>query len=173
MENQQPRIYKKVKGFENYLVSNFGEIINLKSGRKLKACNFGNGYKGVNLYKNKKYFSKSIHRLVGIAFIDNPENKPQINHKDGNKHNNNINNLEWNTSSENLSHRYTTGLYSQKGFNNSNSKMTEKDLNTISVLILEGCSNREIGRRLNYSSSTINYNVKKYKLRSNDYCVSK
>lgn len=83
-----------------------------------------NGYININLYLEKKPKRHLIHRIVAVAFIPNPENKPQVNHKDGNKENNNINNLEWNTCSENTQHSYDTGL-KQKGNIHHNSKITE------------------------------------------------
>lgn len=64
----------------------------------------------VVLYKNGKQKNISVHRLVGIMFIPNPENKPEINHKDTNKLNNHISNLEWNTKKENIEHAWDNGL---------------------------------------------------------------
>jgi len=94
-------IYKTIEGFENYEVSNFGHIKNKKTGRILKACPNENGYLIANFYKDKKVKSLNIHRIVGMTFLDNPDNKPQIDHIDNNKNNNNVNNLRWATSSEN------------------------------------------------------------------------
>lgn len=64
----------------------------------------------VELWKNGKRKVFMIHRLVAEAFIPNPENKPQVNHIDGNRLNNHVSNLEWNTNSENMHHAYKTGL---------------------------------------------------------------
>jgi len=97
-------IFKKLKNYPNYSISNFGNIINDNNGRLLK-IRLSNGYNRVRLYdKNvgKNYF---VHRLVAEYFLPNPDNKPQINHIDGNKLNNHISNLEWNTHSENQLHR--------------------------------------------------------------------
>jgi hypothetical protein len=96
--------WKKIDGFDNYEVSSFGNIRNCKTGRVLKAYNRG-GYYCVGLSKNSKLFSFDIHRLVAISFIENPENKPHVNHKDKNSLNNNIQNLEWMTNKENSIHR--------------------------------------------------------------------
>lgn len=102
--------WSKIDGFPNYSVSNTGKVRNDIS-RKLKApVKTGKGYQGVDLYKDGKRSKLRIHRLVGKAFIDNPEDKPYINHKDGNKSNNVVGNLEWATCSENMKHAFKTGL---------------------------------------------------------------
>lgn len=70
-----------------------------------------------------------VHRLVAEAYIPNPENKPHINHKDGNKENNSASNLEWVTTSENMRHAYATGLNeARKGFDNPKSKLSKDDI---------------------------------------------
>ena len=68
------------------------------------------GYKYLHLSKAGVRTTLKIHRLVALNFIDNPENKPEVNHKDGDKTNNNVANLEWATSSENKQHAVDTGL---------------------------------------------------------------
>ena len=92
--------WKNITDFPNYQVSSFGNVRNIKTGRILKAANHG-GYYTVGL-SNK---SPSVHRLVASSFLDNPENKPQVNHKDKNGLNNNLSNLEWCTNLENSIHR--------------------------------------------------------------------
>lgn len=93
--------WKNVRGYEGlYQISDLGRVKSLK--KILKPSN--SEYKRVNLYKNGKIKTYYIHRLVAEAFIPNPENKPQINHKDENKYNNNVNNLEWCTHKENMNH---------------------------------------------------------------------
>jgi hypothetical protein len=102
--------WKSIKGYEDiYKVSNLGRVKRLKGyGSKndkiLKQRSGKRGYYYINLCKNGKPKSQKIHRLVADAFIPNPNNKPQVNHKDGNKLNNNGKNLEWVTNKENILH---------------------------------------------------------------------
>jgi len=94
-------MYKKIEGFKNYSISKNGNVRNDITGRILKDCNHSHGYSVVHLGKNNPQY---VHRLVAKAFICNDLNKPEVNHKDGNKKNNNVSNLEWVTSSENKIH---------------------------------------------------------------------
>ena len=89
----------KINGFD-YSVSNHGEIRNDKTNRILRQTVSTSGYLFVHLFKGKKHM-KYVHRLVGEAFIPNPDNLPQIDHKDGNKQNNDVSNLRWVSISEN------------------------------------------------------------------------
>lgn len=93
--------WKVIEGFENYMVSNTGKIKNIQE-KEVKPADNGRGYKKVRLYKNGKYHKKYIHRLVAIHFIENPHNKPCVNHIDNNPSNNRVENLEWCTHKENM-----------------------------------------------------------------------
>jgi len=97
--------FKPVDGFDNYLVSNFGNIKNSKTNKILKLINNSEGYKVINLFKNKKVKMFRVHRLVAIAFLENPDNKPKVDHIDNNPSNNNVKNLRWATSSDNSCNR--------------------------------------------------------------------
>lgn len=119
-------IWKDIKGYEGlYQVSNMGRIKSLERNVisynrwgiyertvKSKIVNGGKrgGYKGVILYDNKNHKSCLVHRLVAEAFISNPKNKPEVNHKNGIKTDNRVQNLEWVTSQENIKHAWSTGL---------------------------------------------------------------
>ena len=93
-----------------YAISNKGVLINVKNGKKLKTSINKNGYLEVQLSTNGMRKSYRIHRLVALMFLNNEENKPYVNHKDGNKLNNSVDNLEWCTAKENDIHARNTGL---------------------------------------------------------------
>ena len=121
-------IWKDIKDYEGlYQVSNLGNVKSLDKiiyqknksgknqkhiykGKKLKKQQQRNGYEVVNLYKNAKMTKKLVHRLVATAFIENKSDRHFINHKDNNKTNNNVTNLEWCSQSENVMYAYTNGV---------------------------------------------------------------
>jgi hypothetical protein len=94
--------YKKIEGYDNYSVSNHGNVRNDKTNRILKPGKDKMGYHKVSLCKNKKSKTHIIHRLVAIAYIDNPDNKLCVDHIDEVKTNNHVNNLRFCTHQENL-----------------------------------------------------------------------
>lgn len=103
--------WKRIKETEDYYVSNYGNVKtsnynHTNKEKKLKPIKNNNGY----LYVNINGKIKSIHRLVAETFILNPYSKPQVNHKDGNKLNNKLDNLEWVTARENTIHALNKGL---------------------------------------------------------------
>lgn len=99
-----------VENFENYEISSYGRIKNIKTNYYKKATLTNDGYLRTTLSKNQKFKTYYVHRLVGIHFLDNGKKLPFINHKDGDKINNNVYNLEWVTPSDNTKHAYQTGL---------------------------------------------------------------
>lgn len=96
----------------NYEVSTYGRIKNSITNQILKGRLCKNGYLQVSIKikDTNKFQNRYIHRLVAQYWISNPEKKKEVNHKDGNKENNNINNLEWVTPSENQKHRHSIGI---------------------------------------------------------------
>ena len=98
-----------------YQISNLGNIRNKNTNRILKQSTNTKGYKVITLHINKKLVNYKAHRLVAEAFIPNPYSLPQVNHIDGCKTNNNVNNLEWCTDSENMYHSYRIGLHKPAG----------------------------------------------------------
>lgn len=91
-------------------VTRDGRVMNMVTHRWLKPYDGGSGYFRVCASVNKQRYQRSVHRLVAECYIPNPNNKSEVNHKDGNKANNCAENLEWCTSSENKLHAYRTGL---------------------------------------------------------------
>lgn len=106
----------QIKDFPEYYVTDTGDVYSRKTYRNNPSCRIKklskektkHGYYRVRICKNDGIYHKAVHRLVAETFIPNPENKPEINHIDGNPSNNNINNLEWVTRSENELHKYRT-----------------------------------------------------------------
>lgn len=100
-----------------YYVSNHGRVKSLKFGKEriLKPAINSSGYWYIFIFvKNQKPKFCMIHKLMAVAFIPNTQNKKEVNHKDGNKLNNNLCNLEWVTHSENMKHAWDTGLFKSK-----------------------------------------------------------
>lgn len=116
-------IWKEINNFPDYQVSDTGEVRSTKYWGQFKRKNsegllqqrtYKSGYKYVNLYKDGHMYSVKIHRLVAHAFLPNPNGYSIINHKDENRSNNSVNNLEW------CSHKYNLN------YGNRNSKLSEK-----------------------------------------------
>ncbi len=161
---------KIIPGFnEMYSVDSTGSVISHYKNITLKLTNNGRGYFNVKLMTQlkpvKKYKTLYIHRLVAQAFIPNPENKPQVNHIDGNKANNDVSNLEWTTAKENMEHASTTGLV-----NTNCSKATEEELIQIIKEFLKGNTTLiEVQHRLNYQHK--NSLVKVLRKRTNNVAL--
>lgn len=97
--------FLSVPGYDGlYEVSNLGNVKSLRSGKILKQSNDSHGYKMVSLTKNGKSRCFGIHRLVAMTFIPNPENLPEVNHKDESHDNNSVENLEWCSRKYNLNY---------------------------------------------------------------------
>jgi hypothetical protein len=100
---------KQIKGFENYLINEDGEIYSKFKNKKLKSQKDKNVYFKIRLYNEVERKTMFIHRLLALTFIPNPDNKPCVNHIDCNKSNNKLSNLEWSTQKENIKHAWDNG----------------------------------------------------------------
>src|SRR5574343_229710 len=101
-------IFKQIPDFPNYEVSNYGNVKSYFNSKIIirKPVADAKGYLRLILYKNGKANPKKLHRLVAQVFIPNPNNLPQVNHKDGDKTNNHVSNLEWISNIENMRHSF-------------------------------------------------------------------
>lgn len=154
-----------ISGFEGlYEVSNTGLVRSPRGVRKPITNSFG--YLQLGLYKHGKGYTKRVNRLVAEAFIPNPDNKREVNHIDGNKLNNNVDNLEWVSSSENKIHAQRLGLSSKpplhKGESTWNSKLTKQEVLEIRrdyKRFTRGCGATTLGKKYGVSARTITYIV--------------
>lgn len=173
-------IWKDIKDFEKrYMVSNYGRIKSLSKfvnnnpkskeigyyskEKILKTFDNTKGYKLVKLYKDNKKYIKKVHRLVAETFIPNIENKPQVNHIDGNKQNNNIYNLEWVTNKENIKHAWENNMCKKRigKENKLSKKVYQFDLNN--NFIKEWSSVEEARKTLHISNISSVCNKKRNK----------
>lgn len=146
-------IWKEIKHYPKYKISNFG---NIKSNIKtLKQHIEKAGYCRVTLYNNYKTRLVRVHRLVAEEFIPNPENKRTVNHKDTNKQNNQIDNLEWATYKENMKHACDNNLVANKE-RQGLSKLNIEDVNKIRTLYKNKLfSQRQLAKKYNVCQRTI------------------
>jgi len=150
-----------VVGYEGwYDVSDFGRVrsarttTNTYAGRVLKlATNFD--YKLVTLYRDGNKHTHRVHRLVIAAFVGPRPDGKEVNHIDGDKANNMVENLEYVTSSENKIHAYDTGLASNQGERHPSNKLVEKDVHKIRRFLSKGLTRRAIASLFNVNRSTI------------------
>jgi hypothetical protein len=145
-------IKKQITNYPSYEIYSNGRVFSNKSNKFLVTSRGTYGYEIITLYGKNKQKTFRVHRLVGLAFLPKVKNKSEINHKDGNKLNNDVENLEWTSRSENVKHAYDTNL--KKGMiqeKNGRAKLTIKKANKI---------------REDYMSKkyTQTYLAKKYKL---------
>lgn len=129
-----------------YAVSNTGEVKNIQTGLIIKQKINKDGYKMFNLCISGKKYTTTIHKLVGQAFIPNPENKPILNHKNGKKYLNWYKNLEWATYQENTQHAINNGLAGRPGESNPNNKVSEYIVHKICKLLEDGLEASSINK---------------------------
>lgn len=147
-------IWKDVVGFEGlYMVSNYGRVKNCRTGKIMKPFE-RKGYLRIGLTKNHKQIKYPVHRLVAMAFIPNPNNLPFVNHKDENKFNNCVDNLEWCTAQYNNTYGNRIEKYVKTNTNGKCSKSVFQ-YSTDDKLIKEWPSTMEIQRQTGYSCGNI------------------
>lgn len=167
-------IWKSIKEYDNYQISNLGRVYSLKSNRILLGWTKKNKpnydkyhwYRWISFCENGKEKRFQVHRLVAEHFIPNPENKPFVNHINGIKDDNRVENLEWVTAQENTQHAYNTGL---EKFNKKTKIAFEKANKERSYKIIEINSQqvyssiREAARQLEIGKTTISRSLKENK----------
>lgn len=166
-------IFKIIPEFPDYLVSNFGRVKTKsrllryvhavtkkehfrKSEERFLKIQFNNltGYKFCQLYKNNKMSNRTLHNLVANTFIENQKKLPCINHIDGNKHNNCVDNLEWCSNEYNHKHATETGLKA-KGEQIKSSILNENSVHAIKWFLNKGISHTELSKAFKISRPAI------------------
>lgn len=169
LEDLPGEIWKDVKGYEDsYQVSNMGRVkskarnilnsiyvYNHIKEKILRQYMKNTGYLAVSFSKKSQIKQLTVHELVGKTFIENPANKPQINHIDCNKLNNNVGNLEWNSAYENVRHSIVNGLENHQGEHNNNSKLSDIEVLEIKKNILDNLDIKDIAIKYNVTKGCI------------------
>lgn len=176
MNTNEIEIWKPIIGYELlYEVSNFGRIkypnksiVRRRKNSSEKTSQYRTekfsighttkkGYLSIKLQNGFSLKSIVVHRLVAIHFIPNPDNLPQVNHKDGNKKNNNVDNLEWCDNSHNIKHAYAHGLLSRKGEKQNTCKIKESDVLELRDFYLKNPNSllKVYAKKLNISTTSV------------------
>lgn len=142
-----------IQDFPNYSIFKDGTVVNNVSGKPLKPYDTKDGYKEVSLYKNKRRFYFRVHRLVAIHFINNPQQLEYVNHKDENKSNNSVDNLEWCTATYN--NNYGTRSIRQAQTRGHKIKAFKNG-----IFVGSFYSERKCARELNIDSSSVSKAVR-------------
>ena len=148
-----------IEDYPDYMVSSKGRVKSFKGSvpKILSTAFCRNGYEKLNLRNENGSKNFTMHRVVAMAFCDNPNGKKEVNHIDGNKSNNCCTNLKWVSRKENMRHAVETGLkIGLKGEKCANSKLNDLEVLTIKTLLSVGeYTNVEIGETVGASASTV------------------
>ena len=147
---------KKHPKYDKYLISEDGKVFSLHVGQyktlRINTC----GYVITALRIGKKDYSKRVHRLVAETYIPNPENKPEVNHKDGNKLNNHYTNLEWCSSKGNKEHALIAGLYDNIiGEKHVFSVISDEQAHKICEMLVDGMRSKDIAEYFGLEKDTV------------------
>ena len=150
--------WKPVVGYEDrYEVSTDGKVKSLVRGKLLKPAKNFHGYEQVVLYQNGTPKTTSLHRVVAIAHLDNPKELPWVNHKNGIKDDNRVENLEWCDRAGNVRHAIASGLMKRPaGENNPMSKLSDLDRRVIVRLLDIGFSQQAVAEMFEMTQSGVN-----------------
>ena len=155
---------KDIPGWEGlYACTTHGDIWSYRSDKFLSPSKNKRGYLHVTFTKDGKRYDYRVNRLVAMTFLDNQNNLPQVNHIDGNKLNNNIDNLEWCSNSYNTKQAYDAGLYVSK------KECPIRAIDKITKTVYEFKSIRECSERLKLNRKTITSILKENKTNNYDY----
>jgi hypothetical protein len=149
-------MYKQIENLD-YEINPEGIVRRISTKRVKKSFERSDGYIGIQLYKSKTEIKNfQLHRLIAIAFIDNPNNKGFINHIDSNRKNNSLDNLEWVTCQENVKHGYKFGYAFNKGSRNGFSRLNETQVLEIRKKRMKNkLTYKELAKMYNISSGCI------------------
>ena len=132
--------------YKNYIITKEGSIISKKTGKQLYVHVNKKGYNFVRLKADGNGRTMLVHRIIAYLFLPNPDNLPEVNHKDGNKSNNNHWNLEWCSRKHNVEHAVASGLH-HKGEGSGNSKLTNDQAEQLRGLYRTGWKQDDLAKR--------------------------
>ena len=143
----------QINGFTNYNIDEDGVVINVKTSRVLKPEIIWDGYERVTLSQDGLLKRFRVHRLVAEHFISNPNVYPMVNHKDGDKRNNSLGNLEWVTCQQNTIHAFDNNLRAS-GIEHYEAKLTEEEVHEACKLIELGLTRMRILNKIQNMKKT-------------------